>query len=244
MQVQGHQCEPMRAIPALPASCQGAAAHQEKLSKNSASAYYNAFLSIVHFAYRNNILSEDYTACVEKIKWDHDIPKEYLLSAEIKQLASTPYDDNSDVYRAGMFSIYTRLRRSDILALRWENIRHDRGRKAYIRSRIKKTSTWIQLPLSLPAIRVLGEPKSEGKIFPMITESILTIHIPRWLRKARINKHITFHCFRHTFAMQLLDKGVDIYTIAALLGHKQVSSTQNYAKISSKKMIEAIIKME
>ena len=44
--------------------------------------------------------------------------------------------------------------------------------------------------------------------------------------------------------MQLLDKGVDIYTIAALLGHKQVSSTQNYAKMTSRKMIEAIVKME
>lgn len=53
-----------------------------------------------------------------------------------------------------------------------------------------------------------------------------------------------FHFTRHTFAMQLLDKGVDIYTIAALLGHRQVSSTQNYAKMSSKKMIEAIVKME
>jgi len=62
--------------------------------------------------------------------------------------------------------------------------------------------------------------------------------------RQKIRKHITFHCFRHTFAMQLLDKGVDIYTIAALLGHRQVSSTQNYAKMSSKKMIEAIVKME
>lgn len=181
---------------------------------------------------------------MEKIKWNHDIPKEYLSSAEIKQLASTPYDDNPDVYRAGMFSIYTGLRRSDILALRWENIHHNRGRKAYIRFRIKKTGTLIQLPLSLPAIRVLGESKSEGKIFPMITESILVTHVDRWISKAKIRKHITFHCFRHTFAMQLLDKGVDIYTIAALLGHRQVSSTQNYAKMTSKKMVEAIIKME
>lgn len=217
---------------------------KNKLSKNSASAYFNAFLSIVHFAYRDNILSEDYTTCVEKIKWNHDTPKEYLSSAEIKQLASTPYDDNPDVYRAGMFSIYTGLRRSDILALRWENIHHERGRKAFVRFRIKKTGTLIQLPLSLPAIRVLGEPKSEGKIFPMITESILVTHVSRWVSKAKIRKHITFHCFRHTFTMQLLDKGVDIYTIAALLGHRQVSSTQNYAKMSSKKMIEAIVKME
>ena len=78
----------------------------------------------------------------------------------------------------------------------------------------------------------------------MITESILVTHVDRWISKAKIRKHITFHCFRYTFAMQLLDKGVDIYTIAALLGHRQVSSTQNYAKMSSKKMIEAIVKME
>ena len=51
---------------------------KKKLSKNSASAYFNAFLSIVHFAYRDNILSEDYTTCIEKIKWNHDIPKEYI----------------------------------------------------------------------------------------------------------------------------------------------------------------------
>ncbi len=131
------------------------------------------------------ILSEDYTTYVEKIKWNHDIPKEYLSSAEIKQLASTPYDDNPDVYRAGMFSIYTGLRRSDILALRWENIHHERGRKAFARFRIKKTGTLIQLPLSLPAIRVLGKPKSEGKIFPMITESILVTHVDRWISKAK-----------------------------------------------------------
>ena len=54
---------------------------------------------------------------------------------------------------------------------------------------------------------------------------------------------ITFHTARHTFAMQLLDKGVDIYTITALLGHRQVSSTQNYAKITPKKVLEAIMKI-
>uniref|UniRef100_UPI0025F88F25 tyrosine-type recombinase/integrase n=1 Tax=Prevotella sp. TaxID=59823 RepID=UPI0025F88F25 len=51
------------------------------------------------------------------------------------------------------------------------------------------------------------------------------------------------HVARHTFAMQLLDKGVDIYTITALLGHRQVSSTQNYAKITPKKVLEAIMKI-
>ena len=93
-------------------------------------------------------------------------------------------------------------------------------------------------------VRLLGELQSKGKVFPMLTESILTTHVSRWVSKARIHKNITFHCFRHTFAMQLLDKGVDIYTITALLGHRQVSSTQNYAKITPKKVLEAIMKIE
>jgi len=217
---------------------------KSKLSKNSASAYFNAFLSVVHLAFKDNILSEDYATMIEKIPWDHDIHKEYLSKAEIKQLASTPYEDNPDVYKAGMFSIYTGLRRSDILALRWDNIHQARGRKAYLRICIKKTGAQIQLPLSLTAVRVLGNPQFEGKVFPLLTESILTTHVRRWVMKARIHKHITFHSFRHTFAMQLIDKGIDIYTISALLGHKQVSSTQSYAKISPKKMIEAILRME
>jgi hypothetical protein len=46
------------------------------------------------------------------------LPKEYLSSAEIKQLASTPYDNNPDVYRAGMFSIYTPSTASGTLILK------------------------------------------------------------------------------------------------------------------------------
>ena len=142
-----------------------------------------------------------------------------------------------------MFSIYTGLRRSDILDLKWEHFVR-RGNHVYIEKKIVKTEMFVRLPLSRDALRIIGKRKKEGTVFTELTISILNIHVKRWLELANIRKHITFHCFRHTFAMQLLDKGVDIYTIAALLGHRQVSSTQNYAKMSSKKMIEAIVKME
>ena len=198
----------------------------------------------MHLAFQDNILSEDYSSMVEKISWEHDIKKEYILTSEIKQLASTPYEELPELYTAGMFSVYTGLRRSDILALRWENICYEKGRKAFMRLRIRKTETQVQLPLSLQAVRVLGAPKKKGKIFPHLTEYEIHKHLPRWISKAKINKHITFHCFRHTFAMQLLAKGIDIYTISVLLGHRQVASTQNYAKITPEKMMEAILKMD
>ena len=165
--------------------CKNPALHKKcKLSRNSASGYFNSFLGIVHLAYKDNILTKDYASCVKKITWDHDIHKEYLSKEEIKQLASTPYEEIPNVYRAGMFSIYTGLRRSDILALRWDNIYQPRGRKAYLKFCIKKTGVKIQLPLTLAAIRILGTPKSGGKVFPELTESILITHVERWIRKA------------------------------------------------------------
>ncbi len=52
-----------------------------------------------------------------------------------------------------------------------------------------------------------------------------------WTEKAGINKHITFHSGRHTFACLMLDLNTDIYTVSKLLGHRNISTTQIYAKI-------------
>ena len=137
------------------------------------------------------------------------------------------------------FSCYTGLRRSDILQLQW---------KSFVRSRkegsmhiiIKKTKVEVRLPLSNKAMRIIGNPKQKGRIFPSLTVSILNEQIPKLIRQAGIRKCITFHCFRYTFAQMLLDRGVDIYTIAHLLGHKQVSSTQCYVRPSDKLCQQAI----
>ena len=67
--------------------------------------------------------------------------------------------------------------------------------------------------------------------------------LKHWLAEAGIEKHVTFHCFRHTFAMRLLENGVDIYTIATLLGHKSVTSTQIYARLSPTQIREAVMKL-
>ena len=51
---------------------------------------------------------------------------------------------------------------------------------------------------------------------------------------------ITFHCFRHTFAVMMLDLGTDIYTVSKLLGHRELNTTQIYAKVLDKNKQAAV----
>jgi Site-specific recombinase XerD len=65
----------------------------------------------------------------------------------------------------------------------------------------------------------------------------------RWCAKAGINKKISFHTARHTFATMLLTLDVDLYTVSKLLGHKDIKTTQIYAKIIDKKKRDAVNKI-
>ena len=133
-------------------------------------------------------------------------------------LKKAPFKD-LEVKRAVDLAVETGLRRGDVLNLKWENIKKSGGRY-YLSFTIQKTGYKVRLPLSQEAVAVLGTIKKKGSIFPTLSTPVLNHKVPQLIAAAGINKHITFHCFRHTFAMRLLDKGVDIPTIAFLLGHK------------------------
>ena len=71
----------------------------------------------------------------------------------------------------------------------------------------------------------------------------LQFHLRKWIKDAEIEKEISFHCARHTFATMCLTQEVDIFTVSKLLGHKDLESTQIYAKLIDKKKDEAIDKL-
>ena len=60
------------------------------------------------------------------------------------------------------------------------------------------------------------------------------------MKKAEINKKISFHCSRHTFATMMITLGADIFTTSKLLGHANITTTQIYSKIIDKKKVEAV----
>jgi site-specific recombinase XerD len=78
------------------------------------------------------------------------------------------------------------------------------------------------------------------KVFGLRSRSQTRISIKAWVKKAGIDKAISFHTARHTFATLSLSSGADLYTVSKLLGHRNLATTQIYAKIIDTKKSEAV----
>lgn len=102
------------------------------------------------------------------------------------------------------------------------------------------------MPISDDAYSLLGERKSPtDQIFKGLTYSAYeNKHLAKWIGLAGIEKDITFHCFRHTFATLQLSKGTDIFTVSKMLGHRELKTTQLYAKIIDPTKREAANKIK
>ena len=97
----------------------------------------------------------------------------------------------------------------------------------------KKTQTEAFLPISDEVIEICGQ-RGDGSVFVGLNENLVRKHLPKWLEDAQItNKHITFHCFRHTYATLQLAAGTDLYTISKMLTHSNINTTQVYADVVS-----------
>ena len=126
--------------------------------------------------------------------------KEFLTQDELKTLASTPCD--IPVLRnASLFSCLTGLRISDILNLKWENLCTAPDLGHCIRLRTQKTQTEALLPISYEAYALCGEPGT-GKVFKELRRCMTGYPLKAWIKKAGIQKHITFHVGKHcTFSI-------------------------------------------
>ena len=100
----------------------------------------------------------------------------------------------------------------------------------------------MNVPLSGEALKVLEEKKNPDEpIFKLPTsDATINYHIKKWVKNGHIDKAISFHCSRHTFATMMLTLGADLYTTSKLLGHANVTTTQIYSKIIDKKKTEAV----
>ena len=207
------------------------------LSQNSAAGYWSTFRGCLKIAYHEKMLKENVNDFLESISGTSS-RREYLTLEEVRQLANTPCDV-PDLKNASLFSCLTGLRISDILALDWSNIVKAQDGGWCIRIRTEKTDTEATLPLTDEAYRLCGK-RSTGLVFKNLKRYNTHAPLKEWVEAAGITKHITFHCFRHTFATLQVNEGTDIYTVSHLLTHANVGTTQIYADIVDKSMRDAV----
>ncbi len=214
----------------------------KKLSTNSASSYFNKFRTCINTAYENEIITKNPIQKVKSIKGE-ETKREYLTEEEIQQLAIT--DCRYPVLkRAFLFSCFTGLRWSDCNKLVWSEV-HDEKDSSKIIFKQKKTKGQEYLEISKQARELLGErTEQNSRVFIGLRYSdYMNTALARWVLKAGITKHVTFHVARHTHATLLLTKGVDLFVIMDILGHKDIRTTQIYTKIVNEKRKEAINKL-
>ena len=206
------------------------------ITRNTASTYFSIFKAGLHQAFIDGYLTVDIAAKAKNIAYS-DKQREYLTIDELNTLAATPCD-RPIMKRASLFSALTGMRHSDIQ--KWKEIIKD-GEHYRILFTQQKTKGVQYMPISDQAYQLCGERGEPDRlVFEGLQDpSWINKPLERWIKAAGITKHITFHCFRHTYATLQLTNGTDIYTVSKMLGHTKVTTTQIYAKIVDEKKEQA-----
>lgn len=206
------------------------------LSQNSAVSYFNKVKAALKQAYKDGILQTNLNAKIKPIK-AAETRREYLTIDELNKLVKTPCNDPL-LKRAALFSALTGLRFSDIQKMTWGELEYIDGQGYFLNFSQKKTKGVEVLPISEQAYSFTEgteNPKEmppDKHVFDGLKYSAYhNKHLFQWIGAAGITKDITFHNFRHTFATLQLFNGTDIYTVSKMLGHKDLKTTQVYAKI-------------
>jgi integrase len=201
------------------------------LSQNSAVSYYNKFKATLKQAHKDGYLNSDLNAKIKPIK-QAETQRNFLTIEELNSLVKTECL-NPLMKRAALFSALTGLRFSDIQKLVWGELEYIEGNGYFIQFKQQKTKGVEMMPIAEQAYSLLGERKEPtDKVFEGLTYSAYeNKHLAKWIGLAGITKDITFHCFRHTYATLQLSEGTDIYTVSKMLGHRELKTTQIYAKI-------------
>lgn len=215
----------------------------QRLSTNSQNSYFAKIRAALREAYREGIMQRNVCDQVATIK-PADSEREYLSYDEL-QAAAKAECDIKQIKTAFIFSALTGLRWSDIQKLTWSEVQHSKEIGYFIRFRQKKTKGAETLPISEQAYGLLGDrgPAEERVFVGLRYSAWFNIKLQQWMMRAGITKTITFHCARHTYATLQLTLGTDIYTVSKLLGHKDLKTTQVYAKIIDAKKQEAANKI-
>ena len=211
------------------------------LAINTRAVYAATLRCIINRAHREGLLQSNPIVGIKGVGTE-ETNRTYLTIDEVRRLVDTPCP-NEVTKRAFLFGCLTGLRNCDIRSLTWADVTTQGGYTRII-FRQAKTGGQEYLDISAQAASLMGDrQRDDVRVFPLRPANTIRRYIFDWVAAAGISKHVTFHASRHTFAVMQLEVGTDIYTVSKLLGHRDVSTTQVYAKVLDKAKREAVDRM-
>lgn len=216
--------------------------HLEKnLNGESPSTYFARFKKIIRQATRDKLFRSNPSQDVRNFKTDSSIDKDVLTIEELQLLAKA-HCGNDEVKRAFLFACNTGLRFVDIKALKWENVDSNILKIEQSKTKDKaQDGGKVEITLNSTALELLGIPQDkETFVFDLPSHNSTVKSLDHWAKRAGVDKHITFHCARHTFGTLLAYYESDILTISKLLGHTSLKHTSKYIRTSNEMKQKAV----
>ena len=180
---------------------------EAKSTGEGASSYYSRFKKMIKHAYRKKLLKENVLDSVQRKVKGKAKKKDTLTIAELKTLAATE-TESIEVRRAFLFSCVTGLRWCDVKLLKWGNIKMDSKKMEVTQTKTEET---VSTPLNETAIKLLGMAgKPEKYVFDLPSANGANKTLKAWVKRAKIEKAITWHNARHSFGTNLIFNDVDV----------------------------------
>lgn len=205
------------------------------------------FKKVVRNCVEQGYIKNDPCNGVRCVVDEQTLKKDVLSVEEIEKLIATHYPNEKPAIRnAFIFCLYTGMRWCDVKDLRFSSIDYSNKLLRFEQDKTKGHSSrsWVAIPLSDGLLKLVGQPPEvEGKdalVFDLRTYEACNKAIKRWVKAAAIDKRISWHCARHSFAVNILNNGANIKTVSSLLGHSSLRHTEKYTRVVDKLKEDAI----
>ena len=212
-----------------------------------AKSIYARFKKVVKYAVEHDVIIKNPCDGITIKADEQTLKKDILSEEEIKRLIETRHEKgNPNIRRAFIFCLYCGLRFCDVKDLTFANVDYSNKLLKFEQSKTKGHSinSGVIIPLNDGLLRLIGEPENPQKrnelIFPLPSYEMCLKSLKRWVKRANINKNISWHCARHSFAVNILNNGANIKTVASLLGHSSLKHTEKYTRAIDSLKQEAI----
>ncbi|MDW3197466.1 MAG: site-specific integrase [Cytophagales bacterium] len=217
----------------------------KNIGHNTTMKYLSYFKKIVFLALKNEWIERDPFARFEMTL--KEVKKGYLTKEELSDLYQKEFqverlEQVRDIF---LFCCYTGLAYADVKKLTPEHISKGLDGEYWIFVERTKTGSSSNVPLLPQASELMEkyqdhpETVNSGHLLPVISNQKMNAYLKEIANLCGITKNITFHMARHTFATTVtLSNGVAIETVGNMLGHKNLKTTQVYAKVVQEKVSE------